>query len=166
VPEIGMPGFDVAGAGNVIMGAGLMASAKGLELPPDPTVGAPVPDPTAALQIPQLWLLYRPLTRDVQATDDRVQGCLPLAERKADGCGCCALPSDLGPPRVRRPSPQVSLAHHLRFSAPVLAVRRCWPTLTQLALHRGESSRCSSGRPAHGRRRVPRDRLSLVRPGR
>jgi hypothetical protein len=46
VPEIGMPGFDVAGAGNVIMGAGLRASAKGLELPPDPTVGAPVPDPT------------------------------------------------------------------------------------------------------------------------
>lgn len=46
MPEIGMPGFDVAGAGNVIMGAGLRASAKGLELPPDPTVGASVPDPT------------------------------------------------------------------------------------------------------------------------
>jgi cytochrome b len=39
-------GFDVAGAGNVIMGAGLRASAKALETPPDPTVGAPVPDPT------------------------------------------------------------------------------------------------------------------------
>jgi hypothetical protein len=46
VPENGTPGFDVAGAGNVIMGAGLRASAKGLELPPNPTVGAPVPDPT------------------------------------------------------------------------------------------------------------------------
>jgi hypothetical protein len=39
-------GFAVAGAGNVIMGAGLRASAKALEVPPDPTVGAPVPDPT------------------------------------------------------------------------------------------------------------------------
>lgn len=39
-------GFDVAGVGNVIMGAGLRASAKVLEVPPDPNVGAPVPDPT------------------------------------------------------------------------------------------------------------------------
>jgi hypothetical protein len=46
VPEISMPGFDAAGAENVIMGAGLRASARVLELPPDPTVGAPVPDPT------------------------------------------------------------------------------------------------------------------------
>ena len=39
-------GFDVAGVGNVIMGVGLRASAKVLEIPPDPTIGAPVPDPT------------------------------------------------------------------------------------------------------------------------
>jgi hypothetical protein len=38
--------FDVAGAGNVTMAAGLRASAKALEQPPEPTVGAPVPDPT------------------------------------------------------------------------------------------------------------------------
>jgi hypothetical protein len=47
VPENDTPGLTWrAGAGNVIMGAGLRASAKVLELPPDPTVGAPVPDPT------------------------------------------------------------------------------------------------------------------------
>jgi hypothetical protein len=40
------PGIDVAGAGNVIMGAGLRASAKVLEVPPDPGVGAPTPCPT------------------------------------------------------------------------------------------------------------------------
>ncbi len=39
-------GFDVAGVGNVITGVGLRASAKVLEIPPDPTIGAPVPDPT------------------------------------------------------------------------------------------------------------------------
>jgi hypothetical protein len=39
-------GLDVVGAGNVIMGAGLRASAKVLEVPPDPNVDAPVPDPT------------------------------------------------------------------------------------------------------------------------
>ena len=38
--------FDEAGAGNVTRGAGLRASAKAEELPPDPTVGAPVLDPT------------------------------------------------------------------------------------------------------------------------
>ncbi len=44
---------DVAGAGNVTMGAGLRATAKAAELPPDPTVGAPVLDPTVHLwQIP------------------------------------------------------------------------------------------------------------------
>src|ERR1022692_3737194 len=38
--------FDVAGAGNVIMAAGLRATAKAVEHPPEPTVGAPVLDPT------------------------------------------------------------------------------------------------------------------------
>ena len=38
--------FDVAGAGNVTRGAGLRPKAKALEKPPDPTVGAPVLDPT------------------------------------------------------------------------------------------------------------------------
>ena len=41
-------GFDEAGAGNVTKGAGLRANTtrKWLELPPDPTVGAPVLYPT------------------------------------------------------------------------------------------------------------------------
>jgi hypothetical protein len=39
--------FDVAGAGNVTMAAGLRANAKVLEQPPEPTVGAPVLDPTS-----------------------------------------------------------------------------------------------------------------------
>lgn len=39
-------GFDVAGAGNVTTGAGLRAIVKTMESPPDPTVGAPVLDPT------------------------------------------------------------------------------------------------------------------------
>jgi len=38
--------FDEAGAGNETMAAGLRASAKALEHPPEPTVGAPVLDPT------------------------------------------------------------------------------------------------------------------------
>ena len=38
--------FDVAVAGDVTRGAGLRAIAKAGELPPDPTVGAPVLDPT------------------------------------------------------------------------------------------------------------------------
>src|SRR5450755_4239872 len=38
--------FDEAGAGNVMMAAGLRATAKALEHPPEPTVGAPVLDPT------------------------------------------------------------------------------------------------------------------------
>ena len=38
--------FDVAGAGNVTMAAGLRANAKALDHPPAPKVGAPVLDPT------------------------------------------------------------------------------------------------------------------------
>src|SRR5208283_2583498 len=38
--------FDVAGAGNVTMVAGLRSTTKVLESPPAPTVRAPVPDPT------------------------------------------------------------------------------------------------------------------------
>ena len=47
-PGTGKPyaGFDVAGAGNVTRGAGLRPRAKALDEPPDPTVGAPVLDPT------------------------------------------------------------------------------------------------------------------------
>jgi len=37
--------FDVAGAGNVMMAAGLRATAKAVEHPPEPKVGAPVLDP-------------------------------------------------------------------------------------------------------------------------
>ncbi len=47
-PGAGEPhaGFDVAGAGDVTMGAGLRPTAKAMEEPPDPTVRAPVLDPT------------------------------------------------------------------------------------------------------------------------
>jgi hypothetical protein len=38
--------FDVAGAGNVTMAAGLRSIAKAMELPPAPIVRAPAPDPT------------------------------------------------------------------------------------------------------------------------
>jgi hypothetical protein len=38
--------FDVAGAGNVTMAAGLRPIAKAMEVPPAPTVRAPAPDPT------------------------------------------------------------------------------------------------------------------------
>ncbi len=38
--------FDEAGAGNVMMAAGLRATAKAVEHPPAPKVGAPVLDPT------------------------------------------------------------------------------------------------------------------------
>ena len=39
-------GFDEAGAGDVIRGAGLRPRAKALDRPPDPTIGAPGLDPT------------------------------------------------------------------------------------------------------------------------
>jgi hypothetical protein len=38
--------FDVAGAGNVMTAAGLGATAKAVEHPPEPKVGAPVLGPT------------------------------------------------------------------------------------------------------------------------
>jgi len=38
--------FDTAGAGNVIMAAGLRATAKAVEHPSEPKVGALVLDPT------------------------------------------------------------------------------------------------------------------------
>jgi hypothetical protein len=42
--------FDVAGAGNEARAAGLRASVKALEHPPEPKVGAPVLDPTCVQQ--------------------------------------------------------------------------------------------------------------------
>ena len=47
-PGTGKPyaGFGEAGVGNVTRGAGLRPTAKALEEPPDPTVGAAIPDPT------------------------------------------------------------------------------------------------------------------------
>jgi len=38
--------FEAAGAGNVIMAAGLRAIAKAMEHPPEPNIGAPALDPT------------------------------------------------------------------------------------------------------------------------
>src|ERR1019366_6249043 len=38
--------FDVAGAGNVTMVAGVRSIAKAMELPPEPNVRAPALDPT------------------------------------------------------------------------------------------------------------------------
>ena len=47
-PGTGKPyaGFDEARVGNVTRGAGLRPMSKALDEPPDPTVGAPIPDPT------------------------------------------------------------------------------------------------------------------------
>ncbi len=47
-PGAGEPhaGFDVAGAGDVVMGAGLRPTAKAVEGPPDPKANAPALDPT------------------------------------------------------------------------------------------------------------------------
>ena len=58
--------FDVAGAGNVTMVAGLRSLAKAMELPPAPTVRAPALDPTCerlgvrlpgrlSRSMPQIW---------------------------------------------------------------------------------------------------------------
>lgn len=44
--ENGTLGLTRRGAGNVTRGAGLKATAKAREQPPDPTIGAPVLDPT------------------------------------------------------------------------------------------------------------------------
>ena len=55
-----MPWFDVAGVGNVIMGAGLRPIAKAVELPPDPTAGAPALDPTCEGEAE--WLSYSTIT--------------------------------------------------------------------------------------------------------
>ena len=43
--------FDVAGAGNVTMAAGLRSTAKAVGKPPEPTARAPVLDPTLGLRI-------------------------------------------------------------------------------------------------------------------
>ena len=53
-PGAGDPhaGFDVAGAGDVIMGAGLRPEAKAADEPPDPTVRAPALDPTLGRGLP------------------------------------------------------------------------------------------------------------------
>ena len=54
--------FDVAGAGNVTRGVGLRPRAKALDEPPDPTVGAPVLDPTwegVGVQLPHATRLNR-----------------------------------------------------------------------------------------------------------
>ena len=47
--------FDAAGAGNVIMAAGLRATAKAVDHPPEPKVGAPVLDPTAVFTTLGKW---------------------------------------------------------------------------------------------------------------
>jgi hypothetical protein len=49
----------VAGAGNVMMAAGLRATAKAVEHPPEPKVGAPVLDPNQS-----------PLSGDARAVDE------------------------------------------------------------------------------------------------
>jgi len=51
--------FDVAGAGNVIMAAGLRAIAKAVGNPPEPKVRAPVLDPTDERDVETgLWPCY------------------------------------------------------------------------------------------------------------
>jgi len=63
-PGTGKPyaGFDEAGAGNVTRGAGLRTRAKALDEPPDPTVGAPVLDPTCEGVGVKLPRATRPIT--------------------------------------------------------------------------------------------------------
>jgi hypothetical protein len=43
--------FEVTGAGNVTMAAELRATAKAVDQPPEPNVGAPVLDPTVHPQL-------------------------------------------------------------------------------------------------------------------
>ena len=43
--------FEAAGAGNEMTAAGLRATAKALDHPPEPNVGAPDPDPTDTRRI-------------------------------------------------------------------------------------------------------------------
>ncbi len=50
-------GLDVAGAGNVAMGAGLRPTTKGVDQPPDPKVRAPALAPPRGGQ-PGNWLSY------------------------------------------------------------------------------------------------------------
>jgi hypothetical protein len=68
-PGAGEPhaGFDVAGAGDVTMGAGLRPEVKAADEPPDPTVRAPVLDPTdgRGVETEQGWDNEAPATERV-----------------------------------------------------------------------------------------------------
>jgi hypothetical protein len=57
--------FDVAGAGNVTMVAGLRSIAKAMELPPEPNVRAPALDPTCERLEVKPLRPTRPLTAQV-----------------------------------------------------------------------------------------------------
>jgi hypothetical protein len=72
-PGTGNPyaGFDEAGVGNVTKGAGLRPTAKALAKPPDPTVGAPIPDPTA-YHLNPLWGERFQLSRMALPAGERV----------------------------------------------------------------------------------------------
>src|SRR5438270_11914836 len=71
-PGAGDPhaGFDVAGAGDVARGAGLRPGAKAMDEPPDPTVRAPVLDPTTDPRGSKG--LYVPNTQDILTIDSGI----------------------------------------------------------------------------------------------
>lgn len=61
--------FEAAGAGNETMAAGLRATAKAVEQPPEPNVGAPVLDPTDSYVYAAL-IGTEPLTPLTKALDE------------------------------------------------------------------------------------------------
>jgi hypothetical protein len=50
--------FEAVGAGNEMMAAGLRATAKAMEQPPEPKVGAPVLDPTDTCSASPIWICF------------------------------------------------------------------------------------------------------------
>src|ERR1039458_3616846 len=60
--------FDVAGAGNVTMVAGMQSTAKAMESPPEPIVRAPALDPTRE----GVWVKSPRATRHSIRTEDGV----------------------------------------------------------------------------------------------
>ncbi|SIT49300.1 hypothetical protein BN2475_1340002 [Paraburkholderia ribeironis] len=88
-PSAGKPHarFDVAGAGNVTMAAGLRPTVKAVERPPEPTVRAPVFDPTFGGLVSERKRGY-PLEQDHRAIKRRTR---PMLGFKKFRCACIVL---------------------------------------------------------------------------